>query len=116
MGSQAQVTRKRTKDTSSPEASSQCRPVAKRLTAEFPGRRLTYPDCHNSLQSDNCTEPLSDSSNDQGPGTTDGPGDQVIDAIGVSKLSQNPVEVTEASSIVLDLGGNTTEDGCSFIG
>ena len=47
MGSQAQVTRKRTKDTSSPEASSQCRPVAKRLTAEFPERRLTYPDCHN---------------------------------------------------------------------
>ena len=48
MGSQAQVTRKRTKDTSGPETSpntSQCRPVAKRLTAE--------------------TEPLSDSSNDQ---------------------------------------------------
>ena len=50
MGSQAQVSRKRTKDTSGPEASpntSQCRPVAKRLTAERPGRRLTYPDCHN---------------------------------------------------------------------
>ncbi|KAL5467636.1 hypothetical protein EMCRGX_G031897 [Ephydatia muelleri] len=112
MGSQAQVTRKRTKDTSSPEAPSRCRPVAKQLTAERPGRRLTYPDCHNSLQSDNCTETL----NDQGPGTTDGPGDQEIDVIGVSKLSQNPVEVTEASSKVLDLGGNTTEDGCSFIG
>ena len=50
MGSQAQVTRKRTKDTSGPEASphtSQRRPVAKQLTAERPGRRLTYPDCHN---------------------------------------------------------------------
>ena len=50
MGSQAQITRKRTKDTSGPEASphtSQCRPVAKRLTPERPGRRLTYPDCHN---------------------------------------------------------------------
>ena len=43
IGSQAQVSRKRTKDTSGPEASpntSQCRPVAKRLTAECPGRRL----------------------------------------------------------------------------
>ena len=41
--------RKRTKDTSDPGASphtSQCRPVAKRLTAERPGRRLTYPDSH----------------------------------------------------------------------
>ena len=50
MGSQAQMTRKRTKDTSGPEASphtSQCRPVAKRLTPERTGRRLTYPDCHN---------------------------------------------------------------------
>eukprot|EP00731_Ephydatia_muelleri_P019665 Em0012g490a len=47
MGSQAQITRKRTKDTSGPEASphtNQCRPVAKRLTPERPGRRLTYPD------------------------------------------------------------------------
>ena len=49
MGSQGQITRKRTKDTSGPEASphtSQCRPVAKRLTPERTGRRLTYLDCH----------------------------------------------------------------------
>ena len=52
----------------------------------------SFINAYTALQSDNCTEPLSDSSNDQGPGTTDGPGDQVIDAIGVSKLSQNPVE------------------------
>ena len=46
MGSQGQITRKRT---SGPEASphtSQCRPVAKRLTPERTGRRLTYLDCH----------------------------------------------------------------------
>ena len=44
----------------------------------------SFINAYTALQSDNCTEPLSDSSNDQGPGTTDGPGDQVIDAIGVS--------------------------------
>eukprot|EP00731_Ephydatia_muelleri_P013473 Em0007g783a len=97
MGSRAQVTRKRTKDTGGPEASphtTKCRPVAKRLTAEHPGRRLTSSDCHNS-QSANCTEPLmSDSSNDQGPGTTDGPGDQELDVIGASNVCQNPVEVS----------------------
>ena len=41
--------RKRTKDTSGPGASphtSHCRPVVKRLNAERPGRRLTYPDSH----------------------------------------------------------------------
>ena len=46
--SQVQVTNKRTKDSSGPGASphtSQCRPAAKRLTPEHPGRRLTYPDC-----------------------------------------------------------------------
>ena len=43
--SQVQVTNKRTKDSSGPEASPQtrqCRPAAKRLTPEHPGRRLTY--------------------------------------------------------------------------
>eukprot|EP00731_Ephydatia_muelleri_P014114 Em0007g1424a len=112
MGSQAQITRKRTKDTSGPEASphtSQCRPVAKRLTPERPGRRLTYPDCHNS-QTDNCTEPLSDSINDQVPGTTDGPGDQELHVIGAPNVSQNSAEVTEASLIVLKPCDNTTED------
>ena len=66
----------RTKDTSGHDASphtSQCRPVAKQLTAERPGRRLTYQDCHNS-QTDNFTDPMSDSTNDQD--TTDGPGGQ----------------------------------------
>eukprot|EP00731_Ephydatia_muelleri_P030838 Em0022g352a len=111
IGSQAQVSRKRTKDTSGPEASphtTQCRPVAKRLTAERPGRRLTYPDCHNS-QTDNCTEPLSDSSNDQGPGTTDGPGNQELDVIGAPNVSQNPVEHT-----VLDPLGHhaSTSESC----
>ena len=46
--SQVQVTNKRTKDSSGPGASPQtrqCRPGAKRLTPEHPGRRLTYPDC-----------------------------------------------------------------------
>ena len=46
--SQVQVTNKRTKDSSGPGASRQtrqCRPGAKRLTPEHPGRRLTYPDC-----------------------------------------------------------------------
>ena len=46
--SQVQVTNKRTKDSSGPGASPQtrqCRPEAKRLTPEHPGRRLTYPDC-----------------------------------------------------------------------
>ena len=46
--SQVQVTNKRTKDSSGPGASHQtrqCRPGAKRLTPEHPGRRLTYPDC-----------------------------------------------------------------------
>ncbi|KAL5509486.1 hypothetical protein EMCRGX_G004873 [Ephydatia muelleri] len=112
MGSRAQVTRKRTKDTSGPEASlhtTQCRPVAKWLTAEHPGRRLTSSDCHNS-QTDNCTEPLSDSSNDQGPGTTDGPGDQELDVIGAPNVCQNPVEVTEASSIVMDPCDKTTDN------
>ena len=50
MDSQVQVTNKRTKDTSGPGASPhtrQCRPVAKRLTPEHPGRRLTYPNCDN---------------------------------------------------------------------
>eukprot|EP00731_Ephydatia_muelleri_P010746 Em0005g1332a len=44
--SQVQVTNKRTKDSSGPGASPQtrqCRPGAKRLTPEHPGRRLTYP-------------------------------------------------------------------------
>ena len=43
--SQVQVTNKRTKDSSGPGASPQtrqCRPGAKRLTPEHPGRRLTY--------------------------------------------------------------------------
>ena len=43
MGSLVQVTHKRTKDTSGPGASPytrQCRPVAKRLTPEHPGRGL----------------------------------------------------------------------------
>mgnify|MGYP003417894509 CR=1 FL=1 len=46
--SQVQVTNKRTKDSSGPEASPQTRqyrPAAKRLTSEHPGRKLTYPDC-----------------------------------------------------------------------
>ena len=46
--SQVQITNKRTKDSSGPGASPQtrqCRPGAKRLTPEHPGRRLTYPDC-----------------------------------------------------------------------
>ena len=46
--SQVQVINKRTKDSSGPGASPQtrqCRPGAKRLTPEHPGRRLTYPDC-----------------------------------------------------------------------
>ena len=37
---------------------------------------------------------MSDSSNDQGPGTTDGPGDQELDVIGASNVCQNPVEGT----------------------
>ena len=65
--------------------------------SERPGRRLTYPypDCHNckghlkqkvshliyTAQTNNCTEPLSDISNDQGPGNIDGTGDQELDVI-----------------------------------
>eukprot|EP00731_Ephydatia_muelleri_P007209 Em0003g1457a len=63
-----------------------------------------------ALQTDNCTEPLSDSSNDQGQGTTDGPGNQELDVIGAPNVSQTPVEVTEARTIVLDPCDNTTED------
>ncbi|KAL5503236.1 hypothetical protein EMCRGX_G010154 [Ephydatia muelleri] len=66
--------------------------------------------CQQTLQIDNCTEPLSDSSNDQGQGTTDGPGDQERDVIGAPNVSQTPVEVTEARTIVLDPCDNTTED------
>ncbi|KAL5517217.1 hypothetical protein EMCRGX_G002720 [Ephydatia muelleri] len=92
MDSQVQVTNKRTKDTSGPGASPhtrQCRPVAKRLTPEHPGRRLTYPNCDNSMPlSDSCTE----------CSTADGPSEQGIDVVGVSNLPHNPAE-GRASSV-----------------
>ena len=111
MGSLVQVTNKRTKDTSGPGASPHirlCRSVAKRLTPERPGRRLTYPNCDNcktkngllinvttTAHTDNCTAmPLSDSCNFQTSTecSTNGPRDQVIDVVGVSNLSQNSAE------------------------
>ena len=45
-----------------------------------------------TAQTDNCTEPLSDSINDQVPGTTDGPGDQELHVIGAPNVSQNSAE------------------------
>ncbi|KAL5500465.1 hypothetical protein EMCRGX_G012030 [Ephydatia muelleri] len=88
MDSQVQVTNKRNKDTSGPGASPhtrQCRPVAKRLTPEHPGRRLTYPNCDNSMPlSDSCTE----------CSTADGPSEQGIDVVGVSNLPHNPAEAS----------------------
>ena len=54
----------------------------------------TFIYAYTALQTDNCTEPLSDSSNDQGQGTTDGPGNQELDVIGAPNVSQTPVEGT----------------------
>ena len=45
-----------------------------------------------TAQTDNCTEPLSDSINDQVPGTTDGPGDQELHVIGAPNVPQNSAE------------------------
>eukprot|EP00731_Ephydatia_muelleri_P010106 Em0005g692a len=96
--SQVQVTNKRTKDSSGPGASPQtrqCRPGAKRLTPEHPGRKLTYPDCDSSPADDRTTIPLSDICSIQVStecSSTDDPGEQEIDVVDVSNVSQNPVE------------------------
>ena len=70
--------------------------MARRLTAECLGRRLTYPDSHNSkgikLKKTNCitldlfmlTQHRLIVALSQGPGTADG-GDQVLDVIGISE-------------------------------